>query len=122
MLLKSRYFVGNYLFHGLVNVITRAGDFSNIPLPDYAVRLPYLATDQAAAFPLPDYTLPENKKSRIPDFRNTMYWNPSVIPDKEGKAKIEFWTSDYKSDYEINIQGIAGDGNFVSIRKEIKVK
>ena len=51
-----------------------------------------------------------------------MYWNPSVKPDKEGKAKIEFWTSDHKSDYEINIQGIAGDGNFVSFRKEIKVK
>ena len=119
---KSRYFVGNYLFHGLVNVITRAGDFSNIPLPDYAVRLPYLATDKDASFPLPDYALPENKKSRIPDFRNTMYWNPSVKPDKEGKAKIEFWTSDYKSDYKINIQGISGDGNFVSFRKEIKVK
>ena len=119
---KSRYFVGNYLFHGLVNVITRAGDFSNIPLPDYAVRLPYIAADQSGSFPLADYTLPENKKSRIPDFRNTLYWNSSVKPDKEGKAEIEFWTSDYKSDYEINIQGITGDGKFVSLRKEIKVK
>jgi hypothetical protein len=119
---KSRYFVGNYLFHGLVNVITRAGDFSNISLPDYAVRLPYLATDQPDSFPSVDYTLPESKKSRIPDFRNTMYWNSSVKPDNEGKAEIEFWTSDYKSDYEINIQGITGDGKFVSLRKEIKVK
>jgi hypothetical protein len=119
---KSRYFVGNYLFHGLVNVITRAGDFSNIPLPDYAVRLPYIAADQSASFPLPDYSYPENKKSRIPDFRNTLYWNSSVKPDKEGKAEIEFWTSDYKSDYEINIQGIADDGKFISLRKKVRVK
>jgi len=119
---KSRYFVGNYLFHGLVNVITRAGDFSNIPLPDYAVRLPYIAADQSGSFPLADYALPANKKSRIPDFRNTLYWNSSVKPDREGKAEIEFWTSDYKSDYEINIQGIAGDGKFISLRKKVKVK
>jgi hypothetical protein len=119
---KSRYFVGNYLFYGLVNVITRAGDFSNIPLPDYTVRLPYRVAEASGLFSSSDYSLPENKKRRIPDFRNTMYWNSSVKPDKEGKAEIEFWTSDYKSDYEINIQGIAGDGKLISLRKKVKVK
>ena len=59
---KSRYFVGNYLFQGLVNVITRKGDFSKFQLPDYAVRLPYRVTEQAVTFHLPDYSLPENKE------------------------------------------------------------
>jgi hypothetical protein len=45
-----------------------------------------------------------------------------VKPDREGKAELELWTSDYKSDYEINIQGIAGDGKFISLRKKVKVK
>lgn len=42
--------------------------------------------------------------------------------DKEGKAGVEFWTSDFRSDYEISVQGINGDGEPVSIRKIIKVQ
>jgi hypothetical protein len=119
---KSRYFVGEYMFYGLVNVITRAGDFSNITLPDYAVRLPYRVTEPVNSFSSPDYVSQEKKQSHIPDFRNTLYWNPSVKTDKEGKAVVEFWTSDFRSDYEISIQGINGDGEPVSIRKIIKVQ
>jgi uncharacterized protein YfaS (alpha-2-macroglobulin family) len=58
----------------------------------------------------------------VPDFRNTIYWNPAVKADKEGKASVEFWTSDFKSDFEVNIQGISPDGNAFSLRKIIKVK
>lgn len=119
---KSRYFIGEYMFYGLVNVITRAGDFSNITLPDYAVRLPYRITEPVNAFSSPDYSLQEKRQSRIPDFRNTLYWNSSVVPDKEGKAKADFWTSDIKSDYEISIQGVNFSGEFVSCRKTMKIK
>jgi len=119
---KEKYFVGDYLFYGIVNVITKTGNFSNLTLPDYSLRLPYRVLDQVAPFASPDYSSPENKKSRVPDFRNTLYWNPSVKPDKTGKARIEFWTSDFISDFELNIQGITQDGNTFSIRKVIKVK
>jgi uncharacterized protein YfaS (alpha-2-macroglobulin family) len=61
------------------------------------------------------------KKSRIPDFRNTLYWNPSVKTDSEGKALVEFWTSDFVSDYEVNIQGITPAGKAFTLRKIIKV-
>jgi len=106
----------------LVNVITRAGNFTNVTLPDYAVRLPYRVTESAGTFSSPDYSSAENKSSRIPDFRNTLYWNSSIKPDKEGKTRVEFWTSDFKSDYEINIQGFTGGGEFVSFKKVIRLK
>ncbi len=119
---KSRYFVGEYLFYGIVNVITRAGDFSNVTLPDYAVRLPYRVTEPVNSFSCPDYSLQEKRQNRTPDFRNTLYWNSSVIPDKEGKVKTDFWTSDIKSDYEISVQGVNSSGEPVSCRKTVKVK
>jgi hypothetical protein len=119
---KSRYFVGEYMMYGLVNVITRAGDFRNVTIPDYAVRLPYRDTEPVNSFSSPDYTSPEKKQSHIPDFRNTLYWNPSVKTIKEGRAVVEFWSSDFRSDYEISIQGINGDGTPVSIKKIIKVQ
>ena len=118
----EKYLVGDYLFFGIVNVITKSGDYSCVTLPDYAIRLPYRVTDPVRAFVSPDYSSTEMKDSRIPDFRNTLYWNPSVKPDKEGKVRIEFWTSDITSDYEINIQGITSENKTLSLRKIIKVK
>ena len=111
--IKEKYSVGDYLFYGIVNIITKSGDFNNVNLPDYAIRLPYRVIDPVYSFVSPDYSSAERKKSRIPDFRNTLYWNPSVKPDKKGKASIEFWTSDFSSDFEVNIQGITSQGGKV---------
>jgi hypothetical protein len=119
---REKYIVGDYLFYGLVNLITKAGDFSNVTLPDYAIRLPYRAIDPVFSFVSPDYTDAAIKRSRIPDFRNTLYWNPSVKPDKDGKARVEFWSSDNRSEYVINIQGITQEGEPFSLQKIIRVK
>lgn len=80
-----------------------------------------LEEDLAVAYDL-TYTKVEMSNSRIPDLRNTLYWNPSVKPDDKDKAGIEFWTSDIASDYEINIQGITSEGKTFSIKKTIKVE
>jgi hypothetical protein len=120
--IRERYFVGDYLFYGIVNIITKAGDFSNVTLPDYAIRLSYRVIDPVNSFISPDYSSAELKKSRIPDFRNTLYWNPSVKPDQDGKKRVEFWSSDNKGDYLINIQGITQEGRPFSFQKNIKVK
>jgi len=119
---RSKYYVGDYLFYGIVNVITKAADFNNLTFPDNSVRLPYRAIDQVNPFMSPDYSSPDKRNSRIPDFRNTLYWNPSVIPDKSGKAAIDFWTSDFISDFVVNIQGVTAGGKAVSVKKIIKVR
>jgi hypothetical protein len=118
---RQKYAVGDYLFTGIVNVITKSGDFSNVTLPSYAIRLSYRVVDPVNTFSSPDYSSVNMKRSRIPDFRNTLYWNPSIHTDKEGKAFVEFWTSDYVSDYEVNIQGITPAGKAFTLKKIIKV-
>ena len=120
--IRERYFVGDYFFYGIVNIITKAGDFSNVTLPDYAIRLSYRVIEKVNSFISPDYSSTAMKKKRIPDFRNTIYWNPSVKPNQDGKARVEFWSSDNKADYLINIQGITQDGRLFSFQKNIKVK
>ena len=120
--IKEKYSVGDYLFYGIVNIITKSGDFNNVNLPDYAIRLPYRVIDPVYSFVSPDYSSAERKKSRIPDFRNTLYWNPSLKPDNKGNASIEFWTSDFSSDFEVNIQGTTSEGQLFALKKIIKVK
>ena len=120
--IRYKYFVGDYLFYGIVNVITKAGDFSNATLPDHALRLAYGVIDPVSSFISPDYSSPGSKELRVPDFRTTLYWNPAVKQNKDGKERIEFWTSDFTSDYEISVQGITSDGKAFSFKKTIKVK
>jgi hypothetical protein len=120
--IKEKYLVGKYIFSGIVNVITKSGEFSCVSLPDYMIRLPYRVIDPVRSFVSPDYSSEKTLESRIPDYRNTLYWNPSVKPDKEGVARVEFWTSDFVSDLEVNIQGITPEGKTFTIKKIIKVK
>jgi hypothetical protein len=120
--IRARYIVGDYLFYGLINIITYAGDFSSITLPGYAVRLPGGVTETVMKFHMPDYSLQAARESRIPDFRNTLYWNPSVTRDEGGKCVTEFWSSDLPGEYDINIQGVTSDGKSISLRKTLQVK
>jgi len=120
-LVRNRYLVGDYLFNGIVNVITIAGDFSSVTLPEYAIRLQYRVVDQVFFFNSPDYSGDVKRSSRVPDFRNTLYWNPSVKPGNEGKVLTEFWTSDTKSEYTVNIQGITSEGKFICVKRKIQV-
>jgi hypothetical protein len=119
---KDKYAIGTYFFSGILNVVTKSADFRSIPLPDHMIRLPYRVLDPALSFAIPDYSSEERKMSSIPDFRNTLYWNPSLKPDKEGKIRVEFWTSDVVSDYEIIVQGINEEGEIITARELFTVE
>ena len=58
---KELYMVGDYMLFGIVNVITKAGDYSSVTLPDYAVRLKYRVTEPTSpGFTLSDITKTQN--------------------------------------------------------------
>ena len=119
---KDKYVVGNYLFPGIINVVTKKADFHSIPLPDYTIRFPYKVVDPAMSFPMPGYESADKGNGLVPDFRNTLYWNPAVNLDKEGQASLEFWTSDLKGRYKIYIQGITTDGQTIFEEKYFKIE
>jgi hypothetical protein len=119
---KTPYLIGDLILHGIVNVITRSGNFSNIIMPEYAVILPYQVVDKPSIINLPDYSDEKNRLNRTPDLRNTLYWNPSVKTDRNEEAEIEFWTSDLPGIYHIHIVGISGTGEKVSLHKSFTVR
>jgi hypothetical protein len=119
---KTPYLIGDLILHGIVNVITRSGDFSNITMPDYAVILPYRVIDKPSTFTSQDYSDEQNRLSRKPDLRNTLFWNPSVKTNRNGEAEIEFWTSDLPGIYTINIKSLSGTGEKLSLHKSFMVR
>lgn len=53
----------------------------------------------------------DNGDDTNPDFRNTLLWAPQIITDKNGKASLEFFSSDISSQFYGIIEGIDGQGN-----------
>ncbi len=121
-IVKHLYRVGDYIFFGLINIITRKSDFSIIEIPNYAIRLRYKAIEPVLSFSSPDYSTTVNKQNRIPDFRNTLYWNQRIYPDENGKIGIKFFASDIKGRYIINIQGVSPEGLLISGTKVILIE
>ncbi|HBZ22247.1 MAG TPA: hypothetical protein DEO60_14030 [Bacteroidales bacterium] len=119
---KTPYLIGDLVLHGIVNVITRSGDFSNITLPDYTVVLPYRVIDNYDSFIAPEYSDKRKNQERMPDLRNTLYWNPSIKTNSRGEAETGFWTSDLPGTYTINIRGITSTGEKVSLNKTFVVR
>ncbi len=64
---------------------------------------------QAKEFYAPKYKTekPEHVK---PDYRSTLYWNPTVKIDKQGKAKISFYSADISTTYRVELEGLTTDG------------
>lgn len=119
---REKYLVGDYLFHGIVNIITKAGDLSAVSLPEYAVRTFYRVIDPVEGFLSPDYSSSDQKLSRIPDFRNTLWWSPALKTLNGEKLSFEFWSSDIPGDYIIRVNGTASDGSPVSSEKKIRIE
>lgn len=46
----------------------------------------------------------------VTDLRTTVYWNSSIITDKNGKAKLSFFNSDGPGKYRVVVEGIDADG------------
>ena len=49
--------------------------------------------------------------STCKDFRTTIYWNPQVVAQKDGKAKFEFYNADEAGQYRVVIEGIDASGH-----------
>ena len=44
------------------------------------------------------------------DYRRTLYWNPNVITDEEGRARVEFYNNSFTRKFTINAAGITASG------------
>lgn len=58
---------------------------------------------------------------RRPDFRSTIYWNPSIKTDVNGKATIEFFCSDDFGTLNVRIDGLTNTAKPFSAENQVVV-
>lgn len=46
-----------------------------------------------------------------PDLRTTVFWNPQLVTDEDGKAKVNYYNTSQSGTYRIVIEGIDVDGS-----------
>ena len=56
------------------------------------------------------------------DYRSTIYWNPQVVSDKDGKASFNFYNADETGTYRIVIEGIDAEGHLARSVSTFDVK
>lgn len=60
-------------------------------------------------------------QSAIPDARNTLLWQPSVITDEKGEATVSFYCSDINTGFIGLVEGVDGVGLLGSTKCEFRV-
>ncbi|MBO9200175.1 MULTISPECIES: hypothetical protein [Niastella] len=102
----NKYIKGEFNYQGIVNFTTYHGDMESLKLDSKAVILDYEGLQLKRNFYSPVYKTEQQASSRLPDFRNLLFWEPDVQTDASGNATVEFYTSDMKGKYVAVLQGI----------------
>lgn len=115
---RGNYVLGETIYGGILSLITHRGTLPDMRINNDMQMFSYEFPQNRPAFEMPDYSKEEIKRSRRPDFRHTLYWDPSV----KGKTGVEFYTSDMEGTYIATMNGVTADGKEIKFKWEFEVK
>ncbi|MEW4925429.1 Plug domain-containing protein [Algibacter sp. 2305UL17-15] len=98
--------------NGVIAIYSKTGNTSfsrNIKRKPGIIDFPAKGFYTAKKFYAPDH-LSGFEEATKPDIRTTLHWEPKITINNEGGQDISFFTSDSKSDYLIEIEGVSQSG------------
>lgn len=78
--------------------------------PDNVLTFNPLGYLKVREFYIPKYSSAASRTAGN-DLRTTVYWNPKVFTDKNGKSSFEFYNGDLKGSYKAIIEGTDINGS-----------
>jgi len=116
--IRERFFYGPSEQEGVFSFTTYKGDLAGVELDPKAVVIDYEGLQLRRQFYSPVYETEAQAASRIPDFRNLLYWGPNV----NNQDKVSFYTSDQAGKYVGIVQGLTANGDAASQYFTFEVK
>jgi len=104
------YYWGPSVEEGVFSFTSYKGDLAGTEIDPHAVVLDYEGLELQREFYSPAYDSDKAYSSRIPDFRNVLYWAPYITTNTQGKNSLSFYTSDQTGKYIGVIQGLTANG------------
>ncbi|MBP1666141.1 MAG: hypothetical protein H6Q23_1001 [Bacteroidetes bacterium] len=99
--INELYAKGDETFGGIINIISRHGDFAGIDLPSSGIFIRYAFLAEESQ-PRASSSLPPS----FPDTRNTLFWDPELELSGEGHAEVSFAVSDTPGRYIIVLSSV----------------
>lgn len=118
--IRDKYYWGPSVEEGILSFTTYKGDLGGVDLDPRAVVVDYEGLQLQREFYSPVYGTDADAASRIPDFRNVLYWSPDVVA--KGKNSVSFYTSDQPGTYIGVVQGLNSNGDAASKYFTFEVK
>lgn len=109
-IVARRYHLGTLTSDGIVTFTTYKGQLEGFKLDPRDIVLDYEGLQEKRVFYSPEYSTKSQVQSRIPDFRQLLFWEPNLKTGANGKTEFSFYTGDVPGRYLIEVQGISEDG------------
>lgn len=86
------------------------------------VKYEPLGIQKPEQFYIPKYDIQSILEDTKPDFRTTIYWNPSLSSDSTGIAKVRFYTADQLNNYSVVLEGVSNEGEICRYVGQIELR
>lgn len=120
--ITNRYYLGPIVFEGVVSYSTYTGDLAGFQLDTKSITVDYDGLQRDRIFYAPEYENEKQRQTRMPDRRQLLWWEPDLKIDENGKAQLEFYTSDLTGQYTIVVEGLTQNGYSGSTTSSFTVK
>ncbi|WP_282125337.1 hypothetical protein [Marinifilum flexuosum] len=117
----SKFFLHNIELGYLLCFYTKEGNMADIEFDSKIFRQIHKGYMNSYRFKGPAYQTQKEKESRLPDFRNTLYFNTFNKEDLLEPLNINFYTSDEETEFSIIIKGINKFGQVEEIKEDFIV-
>jgi hypothetical protein len=107
---NHKHFWGPTVSEGIISLHTYKNDLAGMEIDPRSIVLDYEGLQLQRAFYSPVYETADQKGSRLPDFRNVLYWSPNLTTDGQGNGNVAFYTSDQVGHYIGVIEGVSSHG------------
>jgi hypothetical protein len=104
------YYWGPSYEPGIFSYTSYKGDLAGNEIDPHAIVMDYEGLEVQRQFYSPAYDSDAAVASRIPDFRDVLYWAPYIITQIQGKNNMSFYTSDKTGRYIGIVQGLTASG------------
>ncbi len=119
---RGKYIFGGQMVNGIVSFKTYDHNYPGLTMDASTQIFDYEGTGVHRLFYAPSYQTDTERKSRVPDYRHTLLWDPNVPTEGKTTIDIPFSTSDLPGEYVITVEGLTRGGQPVSATKLITVK
>ncbi len=119
--MSKKYYLGRATFSGIVHLRSYTGDLAGVKLNENSKRMTLSGLKTKPIYHWPVYK-DGNENSPVPDFRNTLFWEFKNTEFKEGISEFNFYTSDDKGEYIIEVQVITEEGKVWKAKEKFNLK